>query len=394
MMKQMKKWIACAVALLMAVQMAPALAAEDQYISNVQGGTLAGFREALQIVSEGGAYLLEGEALELTTNEMYEPIWESSNSDIVMVEEGGSPAHAVTVYAMDAGEAVITATAGEQTSTISVTVLAPEELMADDGAEEETDGEGNPVRKPKMIIVINGGMMTAPYTGEEQTFGEYTATSSSELFDAEKVKTNRDIEVKGTACGYYQMMLTKDDFRYEDDAVKAVFVVNDGYLKINPAIAVVTPDDAEKQFGQDDPELTAKVAGLLSEEDTIAYTLTRDEGEETGSYTIRAEGDEIQGNYRVEFLTGVLTIQKADGRKVKITSSLPRGAEAYVGTEVTLTAHIEGFEDTPYTVQWQYSVDRENWTDVPGANELEYTFALDVENATYAWRVLVTDAAE
>jgi hypothetical protein len=62
---------------------------------------------------------------------------------------------------------------------------------------------------------------------------------------------------------------------------------------------------------------------------------------------------------------------------------------------VTLTAHPVGFEDVEFTVQWQYSTDMENWTDVEeGGNGLTYTYVLDKTTVKYKWRVIVSEVTE
>ena len=85
--------------------------------------------------------------------------------------------------------------------------------------------------------------------------------------------------------------------------------VEEGTFTITPRTVTVTADDKTKTKGEDDPELTATVEGLV-DGDEIEYTLSREEGEEIGTYTIYVEGDEIQGdgNYEVIFVPGTLTI--------------------------------------------------------------------------------------
>lgn len=404
MMSNAKKWIACLTAVLLVFQAAPALMDEGVYVSNVTEGSLAGFRDAMEIISENGAFMLEGESMVLTTNEDYTPVWSSSNTDAVTIAEGSSPAHSVTIRAMGIGEAVITAEEGGQSKTFSVTVLNPENYEGEEEKkptegeeqEEELDEEGNPIRKDKMLIVINGGTQTSPYTGEEQTFGEYEASSTSKAFDPEKIRLNREVAVTATDCGYYMLGLKEEDFGYEDQNIKAIFVINDGYLKITPAKVTVTPDDLTKTAGEEDPELTASVSGLIHEEDVVEYTLARDEGEDAGSYAIRASGEEVQGNYRIQYNEGLLTILAGEGnpRRVTITSNVNHEEPVLAGTEITLTAHPEGFEDVEYTLQWQRSLDRETWEDVPGANDTTFTFILDEETSQYRWRVVATEATE
>ena len=58
---------------------------------------------------------------------------------------------------------------------------------------------------------------------------------------------------------------------------------------------------------------------------------------------------------------------------------------------VILTATLTGFENTNYTMQWQYTPDMgETIVDVPGANDTQYSFPITIENAEYLWRLSVT----
>ena len=402
MMSNAKKWIACLTAVLLVFQAAPALMDEGVYVSNVTEGSLAGFRDAMEIISENGAFMLEGESMVLTTNEDYTPVWSSSNTDAVTIAEGSSPAHSVTIRAMGIGEAVITAKDGDQSKTFSVTVLNPEVYEEQDETEkpEQTEGgeEGTAPEAEtaqKMVIVVNGGTELIHYNGEEQTFGEYTATSNNAAFDASKVRLNRDIAVTAKDCGYYMMNLQPADFSYDDSGVRAIFVVNDGYMKINPAKVTVQADNQTKEAGQEDPELTATVTGLIGE-DQVEYTLSRDEGEEEGFYRIDVTGEAIQGNYRISYVHGLLTITEAAAgtepdhktRSIYIESDWPEGKVAHRGDKITLSATLTGFEDIEYVLQWQYSTDLENWTDEPGANGLTFTYEMNAETAQYTWRVV------
>jgi len=78
-------------------------------------------------------------------------------------------------------------------------------------------------------------------------------------------------------------------------------------LQVLPRRVIVTAASTSKIFGSDDPELTAQVEGLL-EGDEIRYTLTREEGEEVGTYQLIAQGEGRQGNYEVVYRPGTLRI--------------------------------------------------------------------------------------
>ena len=77
--------------------------------------------------------------------------------------------------------------------------------------------------------------------------------------------------------------------------------------KITPKSVTVTAEDKTKVFGETDPKLTATVAGTLGD-DTVKYTLSREDGEAVGKYEITVKGDKLQGNYSVTYVAGTLTI--------------------------------------------------------------------------------------
>lgn len=76
---------------------------------------------------------------------------------------------------------------------------------------------------------------------------------------------------------------------------------------ISQASATVTADDKEKDMGESDPEFTATVTGLYGS-DTLSYTISREAGEEVGEYVITPAGEASQGNYKVAYVPGTLTI--------------------------------------------------------------------------------------
>ncbi len=62
----------------------------------------------------------------------------------------------------------------------------------------------------------------------------------------------------------------------------------------------------------------------------------------------------------------------------------------YIGTYVTMTTDLINFrEDDVYDVQWKYSTDGEEFTDIEGANELSYRYLTDEDNVKYIWKVQV-----
>ena len=81
-------------------------------------------------------------------------------------------------------------------------------------------------------------------------------------------------------------------------------------LTITRRPVIVTANSYQKTFGEADPEFTAKVEGTLGN-DKVDYTLSRKTGEDVGDYAITPAGEEKQGNYKVTYKPGTLTIVAA-----------------------------------------------------------------------------------
>jgi len=48
-----------------------------------------------------------------------------------------------------------------------------------------------------------------------------------------------------------------------------------------------------------------------------------------------------------------------------------------------------GYEGLDYSLQWQYSTDGENWTDVEGETGEKMDVVVTEENDLYYWRIVV-----
>ena len=81
-------------------------------------------------------------------------------------------------------------------------------------------------------------------------------------------------------------------------------------LTIKPRAVTVTADDISKSYGEQDPDLTATIATLAEgdDESDISYTLSRETGENLGTYLITPAGTADQGNYSVTYVPGIFTI--------------------------------------------------------------------------------------
>jgi hypothetical protein len=142
------------------------------------------------------------------------------------------------------------------------------------------------------------------------------------------------------------------------------------------------------QTGNEVPEFTATVSGLVEGDDpeTIKYTFDVITAGDT-TY-IAPVCESIQGNYRVTAKPGILVIENGVYRAIKLTSDWPAGEPAYAGTMITMTAELIGFEGLDYTLQWQHSTDKKEWEDEPGANGISFTYELNETTCQYSWRVV------
>ena len=60
-----------------------------------------------------------------------------------------------------------------------------------------------------------------------------------------------------------------------------------------------------------------------------------------------------------------------------------------IGDTAHLSAELIGYDELEYTLQWQTSPDKEQWTDVPEATDLTLDVLMTEENNHYYWRLVV-----
>ena len=375
----MKKLAAWMLALLLVFQMIPAMG-EVQYTSGVLKNT-SEYRDKLEI--EGPKTIKVGESVELTvvTEGYNNLVWSSNKEDLATVENG-------TVTGLFAGNVKITAKEGTESDSIIIKVIdVPASEVATD--EEDENGTENGTEET-MVIIISGNKEKLTYDGQEHEYSGYTVDCSDSRFDESKLHlVNEEKAITAKDCGTYTVKYEATDFAYDDESVNILFDLNDGWMQIKPANVTVKADDAVQKEGEE-VELTATVTGLAEgdDPDLIQYTLERFT---TGNVTyITPICEAVQGNYRVTAQAGILTVEGGTPKTIRLVSDWPEGKPAYAGTQITMTAELTGFEDTEYTLQWQYSTDLNEWTSEPGANGTSFTFELDETTVQYTWRVVAS----
>ena len=170
------------------------------------------------------------------------------------------------------------------------------------------------IAKATIVVKITGNADDSrEYNGTEQSITGYTVEipAGADFTEQDIVFTGEAIAA-GTNVGTYPMGLAADQFSVDNSNYTVEFDVTDGSLTITPKAVTVTADDKSKYVGEDDPELTWTVEGLVGDdtESVLTVDITRAQGEEPGTYDIIPSGAEQQGNYTVEYVNGTLTIKK------------------------------------------------------------------------------------
>ncbi|MBQ7699811.1 MAG: hypothetical protein IJT49_05665 [Clostridia bacterium] len=229
-------------------------------------------------------------------------------------------------------------------------------------------------------VVFESGKLTvtkakATVKAEDKTkvYGEddpaFTAAVSGLVNgDKEDVIKYTLTRAEGENVGEYAIIPSGDA---EQDNYDVVF--ESGKITVTKAKATVKAEDKTKVYGEDDPEFTATVSGLVNgdKEDVIKYTLTRAEGENVGEYAITPSGEAEQGNYDVVFESGKLTVTKVKAT-VAVTLTETEKPKAKELTEDGMDQPLlEAPAHVPEGYKIRYSTDGgETWSDeIPTAKE-------------------------
>ena len=373
MKKNMRKFSALLLMVLMLSQIAFACAAEaDTYISEntITIGT-EGFRDPLTIenVSQG-KHLLVGQTLSLSVPEEYHDgvDWSSNNREVATVDQDG------LVTAVAPGNVTIRVS-DKVNPANSASVL----LEVVDAGEQNDD--------VISILVEWSSLKGEIYDGTAKAL-TYTLSADDARFDPERVEFLGEIPSR-VDCGITMGAITPEEFRYNDETMQASFVIKNGSIWIAPRGITVTADDAEKNAGEADPAFTWTAEGLAEadegKEDLFELSFDRDPGEDPGTYGLRVTGEESQGNYRITFDEGKLTIHEAEKVRVSLASSA--GLIIWEGDTVTLTATVEEPEEgARYSFLWEMN-DGSGWQEVARGQDPTYTYVATADKLSVSWRV-------
>lgn len=236
-------------------------------------------------------------------------VWKSDDEEIAVVSADG------TVFGIDVGETTITATSDYLSTvyaTCKVTVL-PKDISSFSVEAQDAVFTGSAYAGTVTVSGLDGEMPASIYTLK------YFDSEGTELSGAPK-----DVgEYKVAAVGVNSQ-------KYDGMTAPALF-------KITQASVKVTPKDGSKIYGETDPALQADITGLFGT-DTVSYSLSREPGEDAGTYKISASGLQSQGNYTVTCGSDATFTVNRRGVGLK-----PNDIEKHIGGETpALTYQADG----------------------------------------------------
>ena len=231
---------------------------------------------------------------------------------------------------------------------------------------EKTYGDADPTLAIVAEVKEDGASVAV--SGPDES-GDYTATVTSAGGAASRITFNVSRD-PGEDAGVYPVVLSGDALQ---NGYRVLFEA--GTLTIHPAEVTITAG-ASKEYGEEDPALVS-IEGLKGD-DTVAYTVSREEGEDVGDYPITLTGETDQGNYRVVFdrSNAVFTITRAP-----VTVTANTASKQYGEDDPELTATVIGLKRGDEASVLNYDLTRAEGEDV---GEYTITPAGDAEQGNYS----------
>ena len=169
-------------------------------------------------------------------------------------------------------------------------------------------------------------------------------------------------------------------------------------VEITPFELVVRAIPKSKNFGEADPALEAEIREAVEgttkpDGQEIVFGLTREVGEDAGTYPIHVTGEETQGNYHITYQDAVLTINQSD-RPAELAVTMDSYRGTYDAQSHSLT--VSGLTDGDKV---EYSYDNgASWESelksYKNVTDGVVTILARVTNANYTGEVIATGTME
>ena len=135
-------------------------------------------------------------------------------------------------------------------------------------------------------------------------------------------------------------------------AVNYNITAEEGLLTVNKAALQITPKNATRKYGEDNPEFELSYVGLKNNESvpewttTPVFTTNATKTSSVGEYAVQVTSAEAR-NYTLEKKVGTLTITKAP-----LTVGVNNYSRKYGETNPTFELHYDGLVNNETTPQW------------------------------------------
>jgi F0F1-type ATP synthase epsilon subunit len=231
-------------------------------------------------------------------------------------------------------------------------------------------------------LTVTPKAVTVTVKDAEKVYGEKDPTFTFEteglVGDNEKLEKATIARADGEDVGTYKVSV---DFETGSNPNYTV-TVKEGTLTVTPKDVTLTADNVSKKFGETDPELTYTVDGLVklgeTEDKLAGVKLTREKGENAGTYAITATVDaKANPNYIVTVAEGGTLTIIANNDKIVVTIKGHTSTGVYNGKEQT----VKGFDITTESKAYDLKfVEFSGDSIVSGTNAGTYAMGLSKDN--------------
>lgn len=188
------------------------------------------------------------------------------------------------------------------------------------------------IKPAELIVTVDAQTKVYGDTDPELTY----TVDGLKSGDDESVLNIEISREPGENVGVYAITATAANDNY-------IIKITNSTLTITQKQITVTAVNVEKVYGDEDPEFTAQIEGLVGEE-TLNVTFTRVEGENVGEYTIvpsvaALTRNALVSNYDIIYVDGSLKIIPAP-----LTITLDNLTKVYGTEDAELTYTVEGLK--------------------------------------------------
>ena len=233
---------------------------------------------------------------------------------------------------------------------LSISILTGVFADANAGADKEVTGtfELTGAAKDNYELTANTFSTTATITAKEVTLAwekadSYTYTGKDQSGTVKAYYTDVDGEKQYVDVTFDKTFLNAGDYTASAEASAGGnynWSASSLGLTIAQASLTVTADAVSKTYGEADPTLAYTVTGLVNgetEASVLTGALSRDAGENVGTYAIKQGTLAASANYKLDFTGANLTINQAT-----LTVTADAVSKTYGADDPTLTYQVSG----------------------------------------------------